>query len=152
MTAGGWKHSRITVRATFLLESWAQNTKRGRVLAGEAGLITERDPDTVRGADVVYISYQRLPEGKEPESFVETPPELVVEVIGKGQGWSKMLAKAGEYMQMGVDRVWILNPKAKTVHVVRPDEDPLKLVETDTIQDDSIMPGFSCKVAEFFAA
>ena len=58
-----------------------------------------------------YFSYRRLPRVKEPQGFARTPPELAVEVVGKGQGWPKMLEKAGEYFAMGVDCVWIVDPR-----------------------------------------
>jgi Putative restriction endonuclease len=41
------------------LRSWARSTGLGRVLTGEVGLYVRRNPDTVRGADVVYISNGR---------------------------------------------------------------------------------------------
>ena len=150
LTAGGWKHSRISLRIAFLLERWAEKTKRGRVLVNEAGLITERNPDTVRGVDVMYFSYRRVPDGKEPEGFAETPPELAVEVVGKKQGWKKMVQKAGEYLALGADRVWIVDPGARTLHVFMADKEPSKYDDTATIRDDAILPGFSCKVSEFF--
>lgn len=152
LTAGGWKHSRISLKVAFLLERWAEKTKRGRVLINDAGLITERDPDTVRGVDVMYFSFQRVPEGKEPEGFAETPPELAVEVVGKKQGWKKMVGKAAEYMAMGAARVWIVDPKARTLHVFAEDEEPKKYDINSTIRDEAILPGFSCKVSEFFKA
>ncbi|MEE9295208.1 MAG: Uma2 family endonuclease, partial [Phycisphaerae bacterium] len=78
LSPGGFKHSRITGQVTMVIGRWAQQTKLGRVLTGEAGVIVESDPDTVRGADVAYISYQRLPREAEPSGFCATPPELVV--------------------------------------------------------------------------
>ena len=37
---------------------------KGRVMYNDAGVITERDPDTVRGPDFSYYSYDRLPKGR----------------------------------------------------------------------------------------
>src|SRR5438105_10779732 len=86
LTAGGWFHSIICTNIVVLLSNWARKTRRGRVLSNEMGLFTEQDPDTVRGVDVAYFSYRRLPRGKAPQGFARTPPELAVEVVGKGQG------------------------------------------------------------------
>lgn len=150
LTAGGWGHSAICVNITSILRDWARRSKRGRVLGNEAGVVTQRDPDTVRGVDAAYISYKRLPKGKEPAGFTTVPPNLVVEVVGKGQSWKKMLEKASEYFRMGVDRVWIVDPRTETVHVLRPDAEPLRLTVQDTIRNDDVLPGFGCRVAEFF--
>jgi Uma2 family endonuclease len=150
LSPGGILHSRITATAAFLLEQWNRRQRSGRVLAGEMGLIIERDPDTVRGADVAYYSYERLPVDAAGEGFCAVPPNLVVEVVGKGQGWREMVAKTAEYLHMGVDRVWIIDPSTKRVHIYRPDGEPAVLGQDQTLTD-PILPGFSCQVAEFFA-
>src|SRR5688572_23638461 len=62
MSPGGLRHSEITGKAYFLLAEYNRMTRLGRVLTGEAGFIVRRGPDTVRGADVAFISYQRLPQ------------------------------------------------------------------------------------------
>jgi len=150
LTAGGWRHSAISAKVAMLLGVWAKQSGKGRVLTNEAGVITARDPDTVRGVDVAYFSFDRVPRGREPESFAEVPPNLAVEVIGKGQGWKKMTEKVGEYLRMGVDRAWIIDPLNRTLHVFQPDQPPREYRETDTISDDTMLPGFSCRVGEFF--
>lgn len=150
LTAGGWNYSRIVSQVSHLLHAWAKKTKRGRVLSGEAGVITERNPDTVRGIDVAYVSYKRVPKNTRFSGFLTTPPDLAVEVVGKGQGWGKMTKKAGEYFDIGVDCVWIVDPKAETVHVFRPDCEPVRLTKSEMIRIEDVLPGFACKVARFF--
>lgn len=150
LSPGGFPHSRIGIRVGFILEQWARQTRLGRAVSNEAGIVVETDPDTVRGADVAYFSYQRLPKGTEPTGFSTTPPELVVEVIGAGQGWRALLEKAGEYLRMGVDRVWIVDPKSRRVHVLRPDAEPAFVSDEQTLTDEIILPGFSCAVRDFF--
>jgi hypothetical protein len=44
-------------------------------MAGEVGIYTRRNPDTVRGADVVFISKERLL--RPTRGFLEVAPELV---------------------------------------------------------------------------
>ena len=150
LSPGGFRHSRITANAAFLIETWARQPGRGRMLTNEAGIIVENDPDTVRGADVVYISYDRLPREKTPTGFCTVSPELVVEVVGKGQGWREMVEKAGEYLRMGVDRVWVIDPDTRRVQILRSDHEPVALCEDRTLADEAILPGFSCRVVELF--
>ena len=150
MSPAGFDHGRICASVTFLLEAWARRRESGRVLAGEAGILTESDPDSVRGADVAYISYARLPRGSEPSGFVTTPPELVVEIVGKGKTWKDLNVKVGEYLRMGVDRVWVIDPTTRRVHVFRPDAEPTVLSENDTMADEPSLPGFACGIAELF--
>lgn len=151
LSPGSFRHSDIAAKATFFLMQWSRETKLGRVLACEAGIKVDSDPDTVRGADVAYLSYQRLPRGAEPSGFLTTPPDLVVEVIGKGHGWREMVENAAEYLHMGVDRVWVIDPASRRVHVFRPDAEPTCFQETDVLHDAAVLPQFSCPVAHFFA-
>jgi len=125
LSPGGIVHSRTVAKATVLLEKWNEQAGLGRVLSGEVGLIVSRNPDTVRGADVVYYSYERLPKQTQGDGFCAVPPNLVVEVIGRGQSWQEMVTTAGEYLRMGVDRVWIIDPRHQKVHVYRSDAAPL---------------------------
>lgn len=149
LSPGGFEHSRIVVRVTSLLDRWAHERGQGRVLAGEAGIIVAKDPDTIRGADVAYISYERLPREAESSGFCSAPPELVVEVVGQGRGWGEMVEKAGEYLAMGVDRVWIIDPTSRRLHVFRPDGEPVALRKSDEIIGESALAGFRCVVDEF---
>ncbi len=150
LSPGGYGHSRFTFRIAYLLGRWVDESQLGRVLTNEAGLITETDPDTVRGADVAYFSFGRLPRGAEPQGFIAVPPNLVVEVVGKGQGWREMVEKAGEYLRMGVDRVWVVDPESRRVHVFRADAEPVILSEADRLADAGVLPGFGCSVSELF--
>jgi len=151
LSPAGVPHSLITTNVAMLLETWARRTRRGRTLTGEPGLVTEEKPGTVRGADVAYFSYRRLPRRRQPQGFARVPAELVVEVVGKGRGWREVMEKAGEYLRMGVDRVWIVDPKTRRLHIFRPDGEPQVLAERDVVADPAILPGFRCRVRDFFA-
>ena len=150
LSPGGVSHSRISLRLGFILERWAQQSGLGRVFGNELGIVVERNPDTVRGADVAYISYKRLPKGTGPQGFSAVAPDLVAEVIGRGHGWRDMLEKAGEYLRMGTDCVWIIDPKTQRLHIYRADTEPAVLNFDDVLVDEVILPGFSCTVAELF--
>ncbi|MFO0974190.1 MAG: Uma2 family endonuclease [Phycisphaerae bacterium] len=152
LSPGELSHSGSSGNAYFLIQTWAKSSGRGRAFTNETGLVTTRAPDTVRGADVAYFSYQRLPKKRTPRGFSTIPPELVVEVVGKGQGWSDMVEKAGEYLRMGVDRVWVLDPRKRSLHVFSAGAEPVRLSGRDLVRDAAILPGFSARVAAFFEA
>lgn len=150
MSPGGLDHGRSSARIVFALEAWARSSKLGRTFTNEVGLITERDPDSVRGADVVYYSYERLPRASEQRTFSSVPPNLVVEVIGRGQSWANLIEKGGEYLRMGVDRVWLVDAERRTVHVLSKDEPPREYARDSTLSDPAVLPGFEMPVGEMF--
>ena len=151
MSPGGMGHSWINTTIAVLLSNWATRTKAGRVYSAELGLITKTDPDTVRGADVACYSFDRLPRGDETPGFADVPPNLVVEVVGIGHSSPYLLEKSSEYLQMGVDRVWIVDPKRRSVCVVRPDNEPTVLNAKQVVTDSEILPRLRCRVADLFA-
>ena len=151
MSPGGLRHSEITGRAYFLLESHNRVRRLGRVLTGEAGFIVRRRPDTVRGADVAFISYLRLPKDTQITGFLEVPAELIIEVLSDDTSWSEMETKIGEYHAAGVDLVWVLDSRTLSLRAYPRGAPPVLLHGPDTASADPHMPGFSCRVGDFFA-
>jgi Uma2 family endonuclease len=123
----------------------------GKVLLGEVGIYTEKDPDTVRAADAVFISNERLARVKDRRKFLEVPPELIVEVISPKDGWRKVRKKVVEYLACGVQLVWVADPRARTIHAYRPGKDVKVFHEGDDLPGDEVLPGFSVPVARIFA-
>ncbi len=150
MSPGGLRHSEITARACVLLGADKRVRSLGRVLTGEAGFIVRRGPDTVRGADVAFISYQRLPKDTQVTGFVEVPAELIIEVLSDDTSWADMEKKIGEYHAAGVDLVWVLDPRTLTLRAYPRGASPVLLREADSASADPHVPGFSCRVADFF--
>ena len=70
--------------------------------------------DSVRGGDVVFYSYTRLPRGPIPEGYLEVVPELVFEVRSPSDRWAKITAKVGEYLDAGVLVACVLDPAKAT--------------------------------------
>lgn len=150
MSPGGLRHSKVTGRAYFLLEAHNRQYRLGSVLTGEAGILVARHPDTVRGADVAFISYGRLPAHAEDEGFLQQPPELVVEVLGRDASWQAMDAKVAEYHVFGVDLVWVLDPQTRSLRVYPRGGTSTLLRDSETVSGDRYMPGLSIEVRQFF--
>src|SRR6266404_3475734 len=54
MNLPGFRHGEVCGNVYYWVSSFVRQHRLGRVLSNDSGLITERDPDTVRGADVSY--------------------------------------------------------------------------------------------------
>lgn len=150
MSPGGILHSLVTANAFRVLDSHCRPLKIGRVLTGEAGVIVARRPDTVRGADVAFISYQRLPKGPTEHGFLKQPPELVIEVLSMDTSWEKMEEKVADYHAMGVDLVWVLDPQTMTLRAYPLERPAVLFRDTDMASADPHVAGFSVVVGAFF--
>jgi len=61
-----------------------------------------------------------------------------------------MAEKVGEYLRLGSERAWIIDPRNRTLHVFSPDSPPREYTPADVLTDETVLPGFSCKVSEVF--
>ncbi len=122
----------------------------GRVLNNDSGVITGRDPDTVRGADVAFYSYKRLPPGDLPDQYLDIAPELVVEVRSPGDLWPRMLAKIAEYLEAGVSTVVVLDDQHRSAHVFGDDGTHQVLGPDDELAFRALLGNFKVAVRRFF--
>jgi len=91
----------------------------GRVVSNDGGIRTERDPDTVRGGDVAYYSYARVPQGPLPAGYLDVVPDWCSRSRSPTDRWSRLITKAGEYLEAGVTVVCLLDQVSETVQVYR---------------------------------
>src|SRR2546423_6658128 len=116
------RHGEICANITTLINPHVRGQGMGRVVSNDGGILTEHDPDTVRGGDVAYYSYARVPQGPLPAGYLDVMPELVFEVRSSTDRWPRLITKAGEYLEAGVTVVWLLDQVSETVQVYQADE------------------------------
>ena len=141
--------SAIAAEIIIVIGTFLKRHKLGIVLGADGTL--RFFPKLVLVPDVSFISKARLPDGKlTSEPIPSLVPDLVVEVLSKGNTKSEMKRKLGEYFEAGVTVVWLVDPKTKTVRVhTAPDRSTL-LTENDTLEGGAALPGFQVQVSEFF--
>jgi Uma2 family endonuclease len=130
------------------LGNFVEANRRGTVCSNDTGFVTERGPDTVRGLDIGFWSYERLPQVT--DDYIEVAPDLAVEVLSSSDRPGQVRAKLLEYFKSGVRMVWIVDPLDRTVAVYRSPDEGRILHETATLTGEDVLPGFSCVVAELF--
>ena len=141
MAPTGHPHAYIEVNFSAALHAFVRQRKLGRVLSGEVGIYTGRDPDTVRGADAAFISNERLAQ-VQSQSYLDVAPELIVEVLSPDDRWYDINNKLAEYFNIGVRIVWIADPQHRQVHVYRSLTEMEILGVEDTLSGGEVLPGF----------
>lgn len=150
MPPPGFRHGQICNRCGRLLGNFAEEHDLGHVVCNDSGVITERGPDTVRGADVAFYSYQRLPKEPRPVGYPEVPPDVVVEVRSPNDRWQKTLIKVAEYIGVGVGVVVVLDDERRMAQVFHADQPVRTLTEEEELILPEWLPGFRVRVAQFF--
>ncbi len=142
------KHGMWCAKISRKVGNFVDDKKLGNVCTNDAGFITGRGPDTVRGADITFWSFERFP--TLPESYPDIGPDLAIAVLSPGNRLSQILDKIREYFACKVRMVWVVDTEDRTLTVYRnPDEGRL-LHENAILSGDDVLPGFQCRVGDLF--
>jgi Uma2 family endonuclease len=144
------RHGEICITIGYLLRRYLEDDDRGRVVSNDSGTVTERDPDTVRGMDVAFYSYQRVPRGPLPRKYLEVSPEAVWEVLSPSDRLPDVMIKVGEYLNAGVIAVCVVDEDAQTVTVHRVGSQPQVFRADDEFMLPDILGEFRVVVRRFF--
>jgi Uma2 family endonuclease len=145
------RHGQICLKVGRLVGNFVEEQKLGHVVSNDSGILTERDPDTLRGADIAFYSFSRVPPGPMPRGYLKVAPELVFEVRSATDLWKNIIFKVGEYLQAGVTAVCVLDEQTYSAQVFHAEELPRTLTETDELTFPDVLPGFRVVVGRFFA-
>jgi Uma2 family endonuclease len=153
----GMESSAIAVRVAFLIALFLRDNRLGHLFGADASYqCFPNAPAKVRKPDVSFIRTERLPGGRIPTGHCPVAPDLAVEVISPGDLAYEVEEKVAEYLAAGVPLVWVVHPPTRTVRVHRPRSSPrgsvADLSEADQITGEEVLPGFTCRIDEFFAA
>jgi Uma2 family endonuclease len=143
------RHGLVCSEALWFLDRCVRGRNIGRVFA-LCGYITTRDPDTVRGIDASFVSYDRLPGGPLPSGYSEQGPEVAIEVISSFDRPDDWIIKADEFLGVGTLVVVVLDPGLRTAHVLSTDTPPRVLSAKDDLTLPGILSGFTTRVGSFF--
>ena len=145
----GMVHGFVSMRVASVLDSFVMEHNLGIVIT-PAGFVIEIGPDTVRGPDAAFISFDRLPDGDLPIGFLRTAPNIVVEVLSPSDRPGAVNAKIRAWLDAGAELVWALHPPTKTVRVCKPNAEDVALTAEDTLDAEPVLPGFSVQIADLF--
>ena len=145
------RHGHFCALICRLVGNYAEDEKDlGRVMTNDSGVVTERGPDTVRGPDVSFYSYKRVPKGALPDGYLDVAPEIVFEVRSPTDRWSETGAKVNEYLNGAVLAVCVLDPRTESITVYDNDGPPRVFYKGDTLTLPDILPGFEMAIARLF--
>lgn len=141
----GFGHGRTQTRLARRLDSHVEEHELGTV-ATDVGVVLSHDPPTVRGPDVAYFSRERLTES--PEGFVETAPDLAVEIVSPSNTVSHIQARVLEYLDAGTRLVWVVDPGSRSAATYRSRDDVRLLGAGDELDGGDVVPGFRVRLDE----
>ena len=147
MPPPGYPHGTVTMSLSVLLFNYVKTNNLGRVFA-EMGYKLESDPDTVLAPDISFIARDRV--GIRLDGYRPGPPDLAVEVTSPSDSKRMVERKTALWLELGAKSVWNVDPRKRTVEVIRADGERRLFGENEELVDDTV-PGFRIAVSEIFA-
>ena len=110
MNVAGFEYAEVFATLVSILREHVAERGLERIVANDAAIVTEINPDTVRIADVACSRAARGRPGKRLPGRPGVTPDLVFEVLSPSNRWPEVLEKVGEYLKVGVAVVCVLDP------------------------------------------
>jgi Uma2 family endonuclease len=101
---GKWEHARIQ----WLLAGWFLNHELAWNVIGSTEQRVRISPTRVRVPDLVVVR-----PAPQPDILVD-PPLLVIEILSPDDTYSDLQERCQDYRNMGVETVWIIDPKTRS--------------------------------------
>jgi Uma2 family endonuclease len=146
----GLQESSLAVFLAGILNLFVIPRNLGKVTGadGTIQLVT----DLVRIPDVAFFSWDRLPNRQMPKGPVPlVVPNLAIEVLSKGNTPKEMAIKREEYFNAGVELVWEVDPRKRSVVVFSSLKDSTTLTIDDALDGGAVLPGFALPLKDLFA-
>lgn len=145
----GVLHGVLCARISHLLWQFAIKRQKGWVCSNDTGLLVKRDPDTVRGPDIMF--FDQNPKKQDLSSkFSERIPQLLIEVLFPEDRPGRTNRRIEQYLQREVPLVWLVNPEEEVITVYRPHEHHYVLDSSQEITGEDVLPDCRFRVEEFF--
>jgi Uma2 family endonuclease len=144
------EHGAIGIRLGRYLDACVEENGLGLVCNSQTTFRFIGDKPT-RLPDLSFVSRDRLPQRIDQNA--DFSPDLIVEVLSKGDDVSEIDKKILQYQRSGVRLIWVIHPVIQAVDVYRL-QDGLKLQRLlidDELDGETVVPGFRLKISRLFA-
>ncbi len=146
----GFDESRFAALLLTYIQRFIEGRDLGAIVGADA--LMRLFPGLVRMPDAAFISWERYPKKKRRRGEIPTlAPDLVVEVLSKGNTSKEMNRKLREYFEAGVRLVWYVDPAKRVVWVYTAVDQAARLGEDQHLDGGDVLPGFSLSIRDWFA-
>lgn len=144
------RHGFVCANLVGFLTEYLRTSQIGRVMCNDSFIRTTSNPESVRGADICFFSFERLPKGPIPDGILPIVPELVAEVKSPSDRWPLIVQKTAEYLDAGVTVVVVVDEATRTALVYRSDMIQTVFRPDQNLAIPDVLPGFSMPVGKLF--
>jgi len=147
----GSESSHLNLRICMQLGIWADEDGRGKAFDSSGEFILPSGaayaPDASWVSNVPLSRFTK----KQRRKFLAVVPEFVIEVMSPSDRLAKAQQRAQEWINEGVDLVWLIDGHTKTVYVYRSSEGPEKFTGLSKIAGEGPVEGFVLQLSKIWA-
>ena len=150
-------HQWIMFEISVRLRSFVNERDLGVVLPAPVDLLIQREPLRTRQPDILYLSADRTGMRGRAQlqglQFLETPPDLVVEVLSPSNTHRDLEDKLEDYRMIGVHECWLVDPEAENIEILRLSAETATteaIFGVDETLRSEVLVGFTLIVREIF--
>ena len=143
MSPGGSGTSRANAVIVAQLVSWSESTENGVVFESNGGFLL---PDgSVLAADAAWMQNHRWEALtlKEQSRFAPACPDFVIELRSPSDSLPELQRKMTLWLANGAQLGWLIDPKARTVEIYRPDQGPELMRHPAEMRGEGWLAGFT---------
>lgn len=150
MSPSSFNSSLVMSNLALELGQFVKRHRLGSVTFAEAGYLLERNPDTVVAPDIAFVRIDRIPQPAPKRGFFAGMPDLVIEIISPTDEPAEIRRKQALYDRIGIPLVWWIDPDRRVATVHHAGYPVRHLTESDSLDGEDIIPGFSLPLKEVF--
>jgi Uma2 family endonuclease len=133
------------------LQAFVEVSKLGVVLNSDASYqCFLDDPNRIRRPDVSFIRKGRLSDEQFEQGHCLIAPVFAVEIVSPNDILYDVEEKIEEYLAAGVELVWMISPKSRSITVYRLHGKAERFDGGALAGGEAVLPGFEIRVSELF--
>jgi Uma2 family endonuclease len=151
------EHQWIGFEIATRLSNFVRERELGIILVAPRDVLIQRDPLRVRQPDVLFLSASRTgvrrPSDLAGQPRIESPPDLVVEVLSPSNTTRDVGERLGDYRSIGVPECWLASFEGRTIEVLNLTAEAAETTATYGLGDvlrSEVLPGFELAVDDVF--
>lgn len=148
MPLNSFQHGIVADELSHFVHNFVHDQRLGCCLAGGTGYQLNRI--TVLAPDFSFIATERL-QGGLPEQYIPFAPDLAIDIVEAWESADLSYQRAAGFLSYGTSLFWVLYLDSHTAEIFV--DGDARTIETDQYLDGGdVLPGFSVKLSEIYAA
>ncbi len=144
-----YEHQSVVTGLTAELSVYVRREGLGRVCVSPIDVVLDQKKDLVLQPDIIFVSNERIGIIR---GQIWGAPDLTIEVSSKSTLVYDSRIKLTWYRKYGVREYWLVNPRERTIEVVRfakPRLTRQMFRQDETVQSD-VLPGLQLRLGDAF--